>query len=217
MMVRTHFARSLMVVAACCTFSACPGAPTGSQLAVSGLLTAVGDNVSYSINHDDAAAFGEWWPCDAMLTSQGCTNNKFVRVLLARPEFGSIDDVGGGRCISDGVADGVYERLLRAYEEGGRLEIPSELNVFMVVAADGDDDLGADLTNPVETAALSKMESGTLVLERLTGGYDGDISLRIEGASEVGSVDITFRGVMTNPPTPSRTVPRSDTCVSQAQ
>jgi hypothetical protein len=205
--------------------TACPS-PTQGVLRVDGLLDAVGDNQSYSISHADGAASGVWWPCDAMFSSTGCTNDRFVRVFLTLPTVNEIIDVGQRECVDDGgteddlsddVADGVYEELLRRFADGSALTIGTDINVFVLVAADTDGEAGADVRDPAETAALTKLVTGSLEIRRLSADFNDEASFVINGAtSGQGPVELEFRGPMSNPALVQRTVPQSSACVAPA-
>jgi hypothetical protein len=203
--------------------TACPQSAEG-LLRVSGLLDGVGDNASFAAEHVDAQASGVWWPCDAMLTSVGCTSDRYARIFLALPTVTDIINVGGRDCVdqagtpddlTDDVADGVYEELLRRFAGGDALTIPTDINVFVLIAADTDEEAGADIRDPAETSALTRLESGSMEIRKVTPDFNDDVSFIIQnGRSSQGAVDIEFRGTMSNPDLVVRTVPAASQCVA---
>ena len=213
-------ARPLTLVCAavvCAVLVGCPRAIDNTlveQLLVQGGLR--GPSGPVDVAFDDARAFGEWWPCDARLTSSGCVGDRHVNVYLALPAVSDFPDLGQGACVAGGAATGVFEMLRSKFRERAPVAIPGDVNAFVMVASDVNDDGSADLVDEGETLASARLVEGTLLVKTF-GDFDDPFAFEIDGRTDdAGEVRVVFRGAMSSPATvPGLEDP--DSCVAPAE
>ncbi len=191
--------KGVVVVVAIAAFCACdPQPPASEVLRVQGDLT--GPEGSVDVAFDDPRARGEWWPCDARLTSQACVDDDFhVGVFLGLPTHDDISDLGGNACVVEGEAQGAFEILRLKFDAGDTPLIPDDVSAFVLIASDVDGDGSADLDSAAETHAAARISVGSIDIGTLF-GFEETFSLRLTGTTEEDEdVVVEFRGEMTNP------------------
>jgi hypothetical protein len=170
------------------------------------------DAAGVVVSYRSEGARGEWWPCDARLTAQGCVGDHHVNVYISLPSVTDLGGVGTAACVSDDSVYGIYE--LFEESSGGTYNIGSELSVFIVVASDTDDTPGADLGDAEESTAATTLTSGTVGVFRWAG--EDFLGLEIEGTTAEGrAVSLRFTGPMSTPGVVP-TLEGPSTCVESA-
>jgi hypothetical protein len=158
--------RAALLALAAAALTGCPREVVEEdRLVLSGTLDreSIFDSVEGSVDVDYASggARGEWWPCDLRLTALGCVGEHHVNVFLTLPEVTDFGLVGSGHCVTDGVPEGVLERLA-ALGGRGSYALGSDVNGYIVVASDTDDVVGAEFDEDAETTAATRLGTGTV-------------------------------------------------------
>ena len=208
--------RAVVVVAFCCVVCcvACDPQPPGSDvLRVQGTLP--GPDGAVDVDFADLRSRGEWWPCDARMTAQLCVDDEFhVGVFLGLPAHDDVSNLGGGSCAVDGVAQGAFEILRSKFDAGDAALVGDDVSAFVLIGSDVDGDGSADLEDPGETRAVTRVVQGRVEIGTLF-GFEEPFSFRLTGQTEAGDdVVVEFRGEMSNPPlVPGLEAPT--TCVAE--
>jgi hypothetical protein len=183
----------LMVIGA----SSCDPAPSEPVLRIQARLPGPGG--ATDVDFRDSRSRGEWWPCDGRLTAQACVGDAHVNVFLSLPTFQSVDELGGSRCVFDGVASGAFEILRARFDNNQDALVPDDVSAFILVGSDDNGDGFVATEDAAETTGITRVARGTLTLFSLT-GFDAPLSMRLEGTTDAGDdVDVTFLGPMTVP------------------
>lgn len=198
-MTRTH--KPALALAALLGASGCPQlTEVPEELHMTGALDrdSVGDSSEEAVDIDyhSTGARAEWWPCDMRLTAQGCAGEHHVNVYVTLPQVTTFIGVGQAACVTGDEANGVYEALQAA--GGGEHTLGTDLNAFVLVAADMDDAPGAVLNSDEETTAATMLTGGKLTVTRWA-GLEG-IGLTLNGQTAGGrEVLIDFSGPASSP------------------
>ena len=211
---KARAASCLALCAAAALLSACDPAPA---LVVDGAIerdAVTGrDATPVPLAYGSHDARGEWWPCELRVTAAGCVGTHHVNVYVALPGARSLDDLARTGCVAGGVASGVFELLDSSTQRTFR--IGADVEVFALVASDAGGKPGARLDDDKETAAATRLASGTLAVQRFT-GLGGAIAYTIEGQTPGGhALHVDFDGPTTNPRVVATLDPPSS-CVDRA-
>jgi len=172
-------------------------APTEDVLSVRGSFN--GPTGLVDVDFSDGGSRGEWWPCDGRLTAQACVGDAHVNVFLGLPVFRELSELGGDRCVFDGVASGAFEILERKFDNNQDAKVPDDVSAFVLVGSDADGDGFVETNDGDETVAAGRILSGDITLFSLT-GFDAPLALHLVGSTDAGtSIDVTFLGPMTVP------------------
>lgn len=172
------------------------GAPVDDTLTVRGRLP--GPDGSVDVDYKDAAARGEWWPCDGRLTARACVGDAHVNVYLSLPVVDRVEELGFNLCVQDGVASGAFEILKNRFDNLADARVPDDVSAFVVVGSDADGD-GFVEDIPGETLGAARVVDGTIEIFSLN-GFDAPLSMRLRGTVEGGDdVEVTFLGPMSVP------------------
>ncbi len=183
----------LMVIGAV----SCDPAPSDPVLRIQARLPGPGG--ATDIDFRDSRSRGEWWPCDGRLTAQACVGDAHVNVFLSLPTFQSIDELGGSRCVFDGVASGAFEILQARFDNNQDALVPDDVSAFILVGSDDNGDGFVAAGDAAETTGVTRIARGALTLFSLT-GFDAPLSIRLAGTTDAGDdVDVSFLGPMTVP------------------
>ena len=183
----------LMVIGAV----SCDPAPSDPVLRIQARLPGPGG--ATDIDFRDSRSRGEWWPCDGRLTAQACVGDAHVNVFLSLPIFQSIDELGGSRCVFDGVASGAFEILQARFDNNQDALVPDDVSAFILVGSDDNGDGFVAAGDAAETTGVTRIARGALTLFSLT-GFDAPLSIRLAGTTDAGDdVDVSFLGPMTVP------------------
>ena len=197
----------------------CPDVPPAEQLSVSGKIEREGvlgtDLEDKTIAYASKSARGEWWSCELRMTAGACVDDKHVNVWLALPGVTTLGDLGGAGCVDgDGNPFGVFEVLTEKLTNGDPVEIPTDVQAFVLVASDKNDSGGADLQSDDETFAATRYLSGLVEVDSL-GSFTDPVSLKISGLTASDSLELAVE--MNGPTTPVPNPPKLDvarTCVA---
>jgi hypothetical protein len=177
--------------------SSCDPAPSEPVLRIQARLPGPGG--ATDVDFRDSRSRGEWWPCDGRLTAQACVGDAHVNVFLSLPTFQSIDELGGSRCVFDGVASGAFEILQARFDNNQDALVPDDVSAFILVGSDANGDGFVAAGDVAETTGVTRVARGVLTLFSLT-GFDAPLSIRLEGTTDAGDdVDVSFLGPMTVP------------------
>jgi hypothetical protein len=203
----------LLAQAACA-----PAAPAADTFTLKGTLERNGLSAAATtavpVSFGSVGARGEWWPCDARFTGSACVDDKHVNVFLSLPNITDLDGLGQNACVIDGTPHGVFETLLQKATAHAVVQVPGDVEAFVLVASDKDGSGAANLDSDDETSAVSALASGTLQLLQFETASD-PVSFQLHGTTRDGHVvDVAFQGATSS----TNVVPldKPATCASSA-